>query len=102
MVYYDARSYSVCKSVVQQSKYRQKQGFLLTLLIILCHITWCSTFPQVRDSETGYVFGSVKVPISRILEDGDDLKLPLEDHELATKENNDNGGVVKFSAKLRL
>ena len=48
------------------------------------------------------MFGSVKVPISRILEDAEELKLPLEDHELTSKKDDDNGGgIIKFSAKLR-
>ena len=57
----------------------------------------------MRDVEAKYVFGTVKVPISRILEDKEELRLPLDEHELATKtiENEDNGGVIKFSAKLR-
>ena len=59
--------------------------------------------PKVRDIESGHVFGSVKVPLSRILEeDREELKLPLEEHDLTSKKNEDNGGgVVKFSAKIR-
>ena len=53
----------------------------------------------MHDVETGYVFGTVEVPLSRMLEDKEDLKLPLEEYDLAT--NGDKGGVVKFSAKLR-
>ena len=47
------------------------------------------------------MFGTVKVPISRILEDAEELKLPLEDHELASKKDDNGGGIIKFSAKLR-
>ena len=66
----------------------------------------CSPLSKVRDIECGHVFGSVKVPISRILEeDREELKLPLEEHELTAKnktaENEDNGGFVKFSAQIR-
>ena len=58
----------------------------------------------MHDVETGHVFGTAKVPLSRMLEDKEDLKLPLEEHDLTTDstENGDQGGIIKFSAKLRL